>query len=551
MSDEGQKFDRKSIRYVLGKSADAHGLAADCVGLANAAGGVIHLGVEDASREPPPDQRIPAGEADRLRKRLGQLTVNVGVEARLVRRANGGEFLEVSVFPNPHGVASTTSGIYFIRIADETRRLLPDDLGRLWADRGSLAWELQTALEIPRERRDREKTAAFCARVRASERVSDFVKAKNDDDLLNHYLLTKDGLLTNLGVLWVGRTPDRAALQHAPMIQCLKYDESGRKIRKWSWDDFSQTPLELIEAVWAAVPDWRETYELPDGLFRKTVPHYDEVVVRELLANALVHRPYTTRGDIYVNLYPDRLEVHNPGLLPAGVTAANILHSSNQRNPHLARVFYDLKMMEREGSGFDRMYQVQLSSGRPAPEVREGDDRVVVTIGNRIMKREIIGLMAHVDQAHQPTQRELITLGLIAQHDSLRAVDLAKTLGLRDPGAAAEWIGRLRDWGVVASRGRTKATEYFVAWNVLRKARFRGRTTLKGIEVHRLRELILRDLAVYGETRRSEIHARIGAEIPLSKVRGSLRALIEEGLVEKRGEKRGRRYVLTERGANT
>lgn len=32
MRDEGQTFDRKSIRYALGKHADLEALAADCVG---------------------------------------------------------------------------------------------------------------------------------------------------------------------------------------------------------------------------------------------------------------------------------------------------------------------------------------------------------------------------------------------------------------------------------------------------------------------------------------------------------------------------------------
>lgn len=59
---------------------------------------------------------------------------------------------------------------------------------------------------------------------------------------------------------------------------------------------------------------------MPDGLYRQSVPAFDEIVVRELLVNALVHRPYTQRGDIFLNLYPDRLEVVNPGLLPLGIT---------------------------------------------------------------------------------------------------------------------------------------------------------------------------------------------------------------------------------------
>ena len=107
--------------------------------------------------------------------------------------------------------------------------------------------------------------------------------------------------------------------------------------------------MAMIEAVWLEVPDFRERYELPDGLFRQNVPAFDEIVVRELLVNALVHRPYTQRGDIFLNLHPDRLEVVNPGPLPLGVTPQNVLHTSVRRNEHFARLFHDLKLMEREG----------------------------------------------------------------------------------------------------------------------------------------------------------------------------------------------------------
>ena len=105
------------------------------------------------------------------------------------------------------------------------------------------------------------------------------------------------------------------------MIQFIKYDEQGKKVNKIPWDDFSQTPMELIEAVWREVPDFRERYELPDGLFRPACAPVRRDRRRELLVNALAHRPYTQRGDIFLNLHPDRLEVVNPGLLPLGVAA--------------------------------------------------------------------------------------------------------------------------------------------------------------------------------------------------------------------------------------
>jgi ATP-dependent DNA helicase RecG len=62
-------------------------------------------------------------------------------------------------------------------------------------------------------------------------------------------------------------------------------------------------PVELVDAIWHELPDFRESYEVAEGLYRRQLPTYDEKVVRELLVNALVHRPYTQQGDIYLNLH--------------------------------------------------------------------------------------------------------------------------------------------------------------------------------------------------------------------------------------------------------
>ncbi|MGN7738260.1 MULTISPECIES: ATP-binding protein [Sinorhizobium/Ensifer group] len=44
-----------------------------------------------------------------------------------------------------------------------------------------------------------------------------------------------------------------------------------------------------------------------------------------------------------------------------------MLHTTVRRNEYLARLFHDLRLMEREGSGYDKIYEVLLSHGRPAP----------------------------------------------------------------------------------------------------------------------------------------------------------------------------------------
>ena len=74
---------------------------------------------------------------------------------------------------------------------------------------------------------------------------------------------------------------------------------------------------------------------------------------------------------------------------------------------------------------------------------------------------------------------------------------------------------------------------------------FKGTTTLKNIEGHRLRELILRDLEIYKEARISEIHQRIGPEIPRRKLRYQLRLLVEAGEIGKRGVGKPTTYFWT------
>ncbi len=328
------------------------------------------------------------------------------------------------------------------------------------------------------------------------------------------------------------------------MVQAIKYDTGGVKVDKHAWDDHTLSPVELIDAVWESIPDFRERYEVPDGMFRMTVPAYEEVVVRELLVNALVHRPYTQRGDIFLNLQHDHLEVVNPGRLPLGVTPANILHASRRRNDALARVFHDLGLMEREGSGFDTLYERLLATGRPAPTAREDLDSVHVVVPRRVLHPGVVRLLTEADQRYHLTQRERITLGLIAQTEGLTAAELVARLGLTETGQLRPWLGNLVDLGLVEQIGRTKGTRYFVPPEILRDSGLDARTTLRRVQPHRLRALILEDLERYPGSSSTEVHGRVGPEIPLRTFGRALKDLVDEGRVSAHGEARWTRYSL-------
>jgi ATP-dependent DNA helicase RecG len=215
---EGQLVDHKSLRAVMGKTADFDELSRDCVCFANGSGGQLFIGIEDGASEPLTDQRIPPGLLDRIRKRIGELTVNVDVAAEVRAGPGGGQYIVLTI-PRSTGVASTSDGRYFLRIGTDCNPVVGDDVLRLVTERPSVPWERMTSLQVPRTSCDRAKRLDICDSFRASDRVKESVREKTDDELFDHYGLASGSELTNLGVLLVGVPEDRARLGTAPGVR--------------------------------------------------------------------------------------------------------------------------------------------------------------------------------------------------------------------------------------------------------------------------------------------------------------------------------------------
>lgn len=497
---------------------------------------------------PPAGQQIPDGLTTQIVNKINGLTNAVTVSAELCEADNGAEYVKLRVLRNPNAVSVTSSGKIFIRIGDSSVPVGSDDIARLAEDKGCISWE-DTPTKYNWQDADSEKLQDLLQRLKASDRVSSFVKQKDTKEILDYFYLTEpeNDKLTNLGVLFIGTQPQRGRLQNAPVIQCIKYDMYGEKVNKWLWDDYTKNPYEMIAELWDTIPEWKESTEIADGLFRRNIPAYPEKVIRELAANALVHRPYTIKGDIFINIHPDHLEIVNPGLLPLGVTVENILHTTKKRNEHMAGLFYSLHLMEREGSGYDMMYETLLANGKATPKVTEGDDWVKVRIERKIINQEMIKVMQYADQKYDLKQKQLICLGLITQNESLTGLQLVRLLSLRDSDALRPWLHPLIDKGlVITTDAKTSAKEYRVNIKLLRDSQYKGRTSLKRIEDYRIKELIVEDLKIYKEATSVEIQTRIGNEIPLKRIWKQINLLVLEGKIKVVGQNRWTKYLLVE-----
>ena len=544
---ENSLYDKKSIREITGKSADWNEVAKDCVAFSNAQGGTIDYGIEDDVEAPDPMQRIDEANVVELENKVSQKTVNVNAHAEIVTHENGGQYISLHIARGAVS-ASTTSGKYYLRVGDNSKPIIGEDINRIAAEKGYYRWEDAESFWSWKEADSAQLDRLLCL-LRDSTRVSDFVKQKDTKELLDYFFLTvsESDKMTNLGVLFIGTQSQRGRLMNAPVVQCIKYDEYGDKVQKYLWDDYTKNPQEIIEEIWTDIPDWRETNEISDGLFRKEIPAYDKDVIRELVCNALVHRPYTVRGDIFINIRPDRIEVVNPGTLPLGVTPQNILHRTVKRNEHFANLCYALEIMEREGSGYDKMYEVLLSNGKQIPSVVEGDDYVKAIVERRIISKEAIKVIRYALQVAELRQKHIICLGLIAQYESLKAADLIKILNLRDREELGLWLDYLVEQGIVETYGTYKSKEYRVGAAILKQSDYKGPTSLKRVEGYRIRELIIEDLKLYECSSLKDIHMRIGQEISYKKVLEKMKELVDEGIVETVGANRWIKYQLKNR----
>jgi ATP-dependent DNA helicase RecG len=154
---------------------------------------------------------------------------------------------------------------------------------------------------------------------------------------------------------------------------------------------------------------------------------------------------------------------------------------------------------------------------------------------------------AKADGTFQLTQREKITLGLLAQYGDMTVLEMTEKLELVEAENLPRWTGRLQTLNIVRHAGRTKGTRYFIDPKLLKEMDFPIATTPSRIEPHRLKELVLEDLRRYQRSSVGEIRLRIGAEIGHRRIKRSIDTLIKQGIVGFEGvKKKWRRYWISE-----
>lgn len=542
---EDSNLDFKSLKKAIGNKSDVESLAETCVCFANAQGGKLIIGIENKESEPPTNQKIVIDEMNKVVSRLRSLTDGVGlVNPEVIKHKNGGEYFIVNILPSSRTIATTTSGKVFVRITDNCYAVKSEELTDLASEKNAFQWELVVAQKLSIEQADTEQIKFFISHIRKSEKVSDFIKDKSDVEIFEHYqLLSPEGLLTNLGVLWLGTPAQRARLSYPITFQYLVYNEREEKIREKKYHFHQYNPMELLLEIEKEAVELTYSSELSNGLFRNKIRNYPKEVIRELLINTIAHKRYTSSGDIFLEVYSDRIVFTNPGGLPLGISKDNILHERQRRNPHLIQTLHDLKLMEGEGSGYDLVYEKLSLDAKPFPEIESSFNKMAVTVKSGIIDEEALSVIDYINKHFQLTQKETITLGVVATRKKILATQLSTALQINQEDKLKYWIGTLIDKNILISRGAKKGTEYLLNPDVFSQAKLNLTPSLKTIETYKLEALIIEDLKHNGESKMKEIQDRLSEVYP-NDVQKAVYRLVDKNELIKSGGNRNRAYLI-------
>ena len=547
---EGQNVEFKSLKKAYGPKADLKALADTCVCLANAQGGTIFIGIEEDHNAPPHDQKIDQETINDVLSRLRSLTSSVGlVNPQVIKHGNGGEYFSFTVLASSHTIATTSSGKVFIRITDKCYPVNGEELTRIAAEKNAFQWELVVNRAVRTSDVAVHKMKSLADELRKSDRVRPHVKQLDDLEIVNHYNLADGEYLTNLGVLWLSEARERSRLAYPITVQYIVYDELDNKVRKEDWHDYMLNPMELLLDIESKAVELKYFYEFPQGLFRKRIHHYAPAVIRELLINAIAHKSFTISGDIFVEVYPDRVEITNPGSLPLGITKDNILHRKHRRNPHLIRMLHDLKLMEGEGSGYDLIYEIDSRDAKPFPTVTSEYDFTKVTQASKIMDEESVFLIEYIAEHFSLSQKEFIVLGILTREKKILPTQLSKLLQLTEEDRLRSYVGRLVEQGILVTRGIRKGTEYLISPKLIEVSKLNIKPTLKTIERHRLKALVEEDLIMHPDSTMEEIHSRI-PDVELTDLRKVVYKMTEENILLHSPSKTYRRYSVAKKNRN-
>lgn len=286
----------------------------------------------------------------------------------------------------------------FIRIGQGDKKMPPRTLERIQKEQMRFKGELP-AIELTevREARlsdlDQRLIDSYIGSLRKAHVPLATVSDANENFLKTKDILSSSNYPTYYGLICFGKTPERfldyKCCLHLADERAISLETGGRGRN----DTMVQGPLayvfqEGIEWLQTNLDRVRTVGE--DGQAYEAYV-YPLQLLRELLANALVHRDYGSPAKVLIKLRKGEIEFENPGMLDDRIYARTVVMpgKTEHPNPKIARYAYDKKLAEGRGRGFSALLVACIEGKIDVPTIRvdfNGDFRIILRTGNLMSK---------------------------------------------------------------------------------------------------------------------------------------------------------------------
>jgi ATP-dependent DNA helicase RecG len=279
-------------------------LSEEICAFANAAGGVLLIGVDDSNRVR--GVSIDNARRSAIRNSLNEIDPHLPCEMyEVLIQGKPVWIIEVdSGDQKPYAL----SGAIYVRQASNTQKLTAIEQMRDFFQQSDRIYFDESPCENFCS--DLDFNADFFEEFRAEARISAHI---SNNQVINNLKLTlPKGSFKNGGVLFFAKQPD--IFVDTAIIRCLAFEG----IDKTYIVDDKRFDGPLV-CQYRKSMQWLKNklnvvYKIEGGGPRTELWEIPEIALKETIINALAHRDYYDKGAvIHIELFADRLEITNPG----------------------------------------------------------------------------------------------------------------------------------------------------------------------------------------------------------------------------------------------